>query len=139
MDGYESMYDANNRRAAEAKAKRAIDDAEYEKEEAERVAQRSRRQAEEATRQAARERSARQEEANDYEYELEARQERIDKLEKEKAIVVNALRPLVELLNKQPPSSLNYFIGAPLSKAVREAAELLSVIDGLHKPPTTPT
>lgn len=46
------------------------------------------------------------------------------------AVIVNALRPLVELLNTQPPSSLEYYAGAPLRKAVREAAELLSIIDG---------
>jgi hypothetical protein len=66
--------------------------------------------------------------------ETSADREQLHRCQKEKAHVVNALRCLVELLAPQPDASLTYFIGSGLKKAVREAAELLSIIEAVkHK------
>lgn len=55
-----------------------------------------------------------------------------DAVVKQRDVVLTALRSLCAHLSNQPITSLTYFGGEAFMKTVREATELLKVVDQLH-------
>jgi len=133
MDGYESLYESDKRRAAERKAARELEDARYEQEQQEAAARRAQQEAEQARENARRLRRENDEEREEFAAELESRRDEITVLTAEKATIVGALRKLVAICKPNGKVSSLEEYQREFNAAWREASELLRLIDAAPK------
>jgi ATP-dependent 26S proteasome regulatory subunit len=129
MDWYEKEQLERQKRDAEKKHQRELDDAQYEREQQEQATRRAEQAAEQARRYSQSLRNEYDEEREAYAEELQQRTDDVKRLKAEKATIVGALRKLVEAW-KGNEHVLNFVGWGPdFMKVHAEAKELLRLID----------